>query len=205
MSKTYDKDNIADQQPKNSENLIRAIQAAAGDRAAFDSLVVMYKDLVFHMCFRMLGDYQEADDTAQEVFVKVYTNIKRFRFESAFSTWLYRITVNTCKNKLVSPEFRHKNKMIRLSNPTQDSDSFIDIEDERQSPLTALENKERSTVIHKAIQKLPEEQKIVLVLRDIQGLSYKEIVSITGLKSGTVKSRLTRARLALRQQLKGVI
>lgn len=203
MSKILDDENMEDQQTRNGEELIRAFQS--GETSAFDTLVTMYKDTVFHMCFRMLGDYQEADDTAQEVFVKVYTNIKRFRFESAFSTWLYRITVNTCKNKLTSSEFRHRDKMVRLNNPLQDSKSFMEIEDKSRSPHAALEEKERSVIIHKAIQELPEEQKIVVVLRDIHGLAYEEIASITGLKSGTVKSRLSRARLALRQQLKGVI
>ena len=203
MSKTKDNEKITVQHSKVSAGLIRAFQA--GDRAAFNTLVVMYKNVVFHMCFRMLGDYQEADDTAQEVFVRVFTSIKKFRFESAFSTWLYRITVNMCKNRLSSSEYRHKDKMVRIHNPSEKGNAFIDIEDKSQSPHGALEKKERSLIIHKAIQKLPEEQKIVVVLRDIQGLSYEEIASITGLKSGTVKSRLARARLALRQQLKGVI
>jgi RNA polymerase sigma-70 factor (ECF subfamily) len=203
LSKTQSERTIEDRQLDDSLELVRALQAEK--QAAFDTLVLRYKDRIFNLCYRLLGDYHEADDTAQDVFIKVYRHIKGFRFESAFSTWLYQVAINTCKNKLTSSEFQNREKMVRLHNPSQGDDDFKDIEDKNISPLAVLEKRERTLLIHKAIQALPNEQKEVIVLRDIQGLSYEEIALATGQKSGTVKSRIARARLALRQQLKGVI
>ena len=94
--------------PQEDAALVKAFQA--GNKASFDELVLRHKDRLFNLCFRFLGDYQEANDSAQEVFVKIYRSLKGFRLESAFSTWLYRIAVNTCKNKLKSSEYRHKKK-----------------------------------------------------------------------------------------------
>jgi len=203
LSKTQSERTIEDRQLDDSLELVRALQAEK--QAAFDTLVLRYKDRIFNLCYRLLGDYHEADDTAQDVFIKVYRHIKGFRFESAFSTWLYQVAINTCKNKLASSEFQNREKMVRPHNPSQGDDDFKDIEDKNISPLAVLEKRERTLLIHKAIQALPNEQKEVIVLRDIQGLSYEEIALATGQKSGTVKSRIARARLALRQQLKGVI
>ena len=91
--------------------LVKAFQAE--DKSAFDKIVLKYKNKVFNLCYRFVGDYEEANDSAQEAFVKVYCSLKKFRLESAFSTWLYRITVNTCKNKLTSLEYRYKKKAHR--------------------------------------------------------------------------------------------
>ena len=202
MSKTQNEITIDQRHQDDSVEFVRALQAK--DQAAFDTLVLRYKDRIFNLCYRLLGDYHEADDTAQEVFIRVFRYIKGFRFESAFSTWLWRVAVNACKNKIASSEFRNREKLVRLHNPSE-GDDCKEIEDKNQSALAVLEQKERTLLIHKAIQALPAEQKAVIVLRDIQGMSYEEIALVTGLKSGTVKSRIARARLALRQQLKGVI
>jgi len=181
--------------------LVRAIQA--GDMAAFDQLVLKHKDKLFNMVYWFLGDYQEANDCAQDTFIKVFKSLKKFRFESSFSTWLYRIAINTCKNKLKSSAYRWKKKTVSLENPESSKDGglFFEIKDDSPSPVNELEKKERSTLIQKAINSLPEEQNRVILLRDIQGLSYQEIVDITGLNLGTVKSRLARARLELRNKL----
>jgi RNA polymerase sigma-70 factor (ECF subfamily) len=181
--------------------LVRAIQA--GDMAAFDQLVLKHKDKLFNMVYWFLGDYQEASDCAQDTFIKVFKSLKKFRFESSFSTWLYRIAINTCKNKLKSSAYRWKKKTVSLENPesSKDGELFFEIKDDSPSPVNELEKKERSTLIQKAINALPEEQNRVIVLRDIQGLSYQEIADITGLNLGTVKSRLARARMELRNKL----
>jgi len=191
--------------PQEDTALVRAFQA--GNKASFDELVLKHKDRLFNLCFRFLGDYQEANDSAQEVFVKVYRSLKRFRFESAFSTWLYRIAVNTCKNKLRSSEYRHKKKMVHLDNPgiLEGGTGALEIRDETQSPLLELEKKERLNLIRQAIDSLPAEQKMVVVLRDIEEVSYEDIAHITGYSLGTVKSRLSRARLDLRKKLVKVI
>jgi RNA polymerase sigma-70 factor (ECF subfamily) len=181
---------------------VRAVQG--GDMAAFDQLVVKHKDKLFNMVYWLLGDYQEANDCAQEIFIKVFKSIKKFRFESSFSTWLYRIAINTCKNKLKSSAYRWKKKTVSLENPDgskQDKRSY-EIQNGSPSPENKLEKKERIMLIQKAVNALPQEQNRVVVLRDIQGLSYQEIADITGLNLGTVKSRLARARLVLRERLK---
>jgi len=191
--------------PREDAVLIRAFQG--GDKAAFDELVLKHHHKLFNLCYRFLGDYQEANDSAQETFIKAYRSLKKFRLESAFSTWLYRIAVNTSKNKLKSAEYRRKKKMVPLDNPASLdlSSPAMGIQDETHSPAMQLEKKERMRVIQEAINALPPEQKVVVTLRDIEGFSYEEIVEITGVKAGTVKSRLARARLDLRNKLRSMI
>lgn len=191
--------------PKEDASLIMAFQA--GDKAAFDELVLKHKDRLFNLCYRFLGDYQEANDSAQETFIKVYQSLKRFRFESTFSTWSYRIAVNTCKNKLKSLEYRYREKMVPLhnsENPGEGTHS-AEIRGEDDSPMTQLEKKERLILIQKAIDSLPAKQKMIVLLRDVEELSYEEIATITGYRLGTVKSKLARARLELRKKLRRVI
>ncbi|MGD9321202.1 MAG: sigma-70 family RNA polymerase sigma factor [Desulfobacteraceae bacterium] len=192
-------------EPREDAALIRAFHE--GDKAAFDRLVLKHKDGLFNLCYRLLGDYEEANDSAQETFIKVYRSLKKFRFESAFSTWLYRIAVNTCKNKLKSSAFRQKRKMVPLDNPVlgNRSQPSREIQDESQSPAIELEKKERMKAIQEAINALAPEQKEVVTLRDIEGFSYEEVAEITGFKLGTVKSRLARARQDLRKKLRSVI
>jgi RNA polymerase sigma-70 factor (ECF subfamily) len=185
--------------------LIKAVQA--GDMAAFDELIHKHKDRLFNLVYWFLGDYQDANDCAQETFIKVFKSIKKFRFESTFSTWLYRIAVNTCKNRIKSSAYRWKKRTVSLetSNGSKDGNPFSEMENGSPTPALALEKKERMMRIQRAINLLPEDQNRVVVLRDIQGHSYQDISDITGLNLGTVKSRLARARLALKNQLKGRI
>jgi RNA polymerase sigma-70 factor (ECF subfamily) len=195
--------------PSNSSRvdtvLIRAVQA--GDMAAFDELVLKHKDRLFNLVYWFLGDYQEANDCAQETFIKVFKSIKKFRLESTFSTWLYRIAINTCKNRIKSSAYKWKKKTVSLetSNGSKNGNPFSEIVNGSPTPAMAFEKKERMMRIQNAINSLPEEQNKVVVLRDIQGLSYQDISDITGLNPGTVKSRLARGRLALKNQLKGRI
>jgi RNA polymerase sigma-70 factor (ECF subfamily) len=190
---------------EDDRELVRAFQT--GDRTAFDALVRKHKDKLFNLCYWFLGDRQEANDSAQDAFISVYRSLKKFRFESAFTTWLYRIAANTCKNRLKSSEYRHKKKMLWLDNPgkIEDAQYAVEIRDETPSPMVVLEKKERMMLIQKAIASLPADQNTVVVLRDIEGLSYEEVSKITGLNFGTVKSRLSRARQKLRKQLRGTL
>ncbi len=187
--------------PEDDAVLIRAFQA--GNKAAFDELVLNHKDKLFNLCYWFLGDYHEANDSAQDAFLRAYLSLMKFRLESTFSTWLYRIAVNTCKNRLKSSEYRRKKKMVWLDNPanSEGRGAPVEIEDESPSPLIELEKKERLALIKRAINTLPTEQKAVVVLRDIEGLSYDDVASITGVNLGTVKSRLARARLGLKKKL----
>ena len=185
--------------------LIRAFQS--GDLTAFDKLVLKHKDRLFNMIYWFLGDYNEANDCAQETFIKAFKSIKKFRFESAFSTWLYRIAINTCKNRIKSSAYRWKKKTVSLetSSGSKNDNPLSEIVNDSPTPVMALEKKERMIQIQTAIHSLPEEQNQVVVMRDIQGLSYQDISDITGLNLGTVKSRLARGRLELRNRLKGKV
>jgi RNA polymerase sigma-70 factor (ECF subfamily) len=181
--------------------LVRAFQQ--GNRSAFDKLVLIHKDRIFNLCYWFLQDYEEASDSAQEAFIKTFRGLKSFRFQAAFSTWLYRIAVNTCKNRLKSSEYRQRKRTLSLDNPGVNgrTNPFMEIRDTSPSPMQELEKEERRMLIQKGIASLPSKQRAVLVLRDIQGLSYEEICRITGLNLGTVKSRLSRARLDLKKRL----
>jgi len=183
--------------------LIKAFQS--GKKAAFDELILGHKDKVFNLCYWFVGDYQDANDLAQDVFFKAFKALKNFRFESAFSTWIYRITVNTCKNKLNSFQYRLKKKFVHLNHTAAGSNPGVEIADELSSPEIELGKKERMRLIKAAINSLPSNKKAVVVLRDIEGLSYEEISSVTGFNLGTVKSKLARARQDLREMLKGEI
>jgi RNA polymerase sigma-70 factor (ECF subfamily) len=178
-----------------------------GSKKAFDTLVLKYQDRVFNLCYRFLGNYEEADDSAQETFIKVYRSLKNFRFESSFSTWLYRIAVNTCKNKLSSLKYRRSREMVRLDNGKgqEGSRKPTEISDESLSPEVKLEKKERDTLIQQAIDSLPADFKTVVVLCDVEGLSYEMTARITGYRIGTVKSKLSRARDRLRIRLGEVL
>jgi len=185
--------------------LIRAF--LAGDTSAFDKLVHRFQDRVFNLCYRMLGDYDEANDCAQETFVKVYRSVKDFRFEASFSTWLCAIAANTCRNRLKSLEYRTRKKMVRIDPavPLNTGQTSLELEDPAPSALERLTRQEQEVALQQAIDTLTEDHKAVVILRDIEGLSYEEIVKITGYTLGTVKSKLARARQRLCKQLKGVI
>jgi RNA polymerase sigma-70 factor, ECF subfamily len=192
-------------------DLIKAFLENNDNRDAFNRLVLKYRDMVFNLCYRLLGDYDEANDCAQEIFIKVFSNLKTFKFGSSFSTWLYRISVNTCKNNLSSLSSRIKKKAVSLdsSGPVNESswesNPGIKAGSNSFNPEKLYEKKERETIIQKAVDSLKSKEKILVVLRDIENKSYEEIASITGLNMGTVKSRLARARQELRDKLTGVI
>ena len=184
--------------------LIKAFQSSS-DNSAFDKLVIKYQDKVFNLCYRFMGDYHEANDCAQDTFVKVFSSLKKFKGESEFSTWLYRIAVNTCKNKLSSLAYRLSKIMVHLDRAKGEveDDPPVEIKDESRSPEVELEIREREKMLQVAINSLPEDQKTVVILRDIEGLSYDEIAGIAGYNLGTVKSKLFRARDELRNKLRG--
>ncbi|MBN2041214.1 MAG: sigma-70 family RNA polymerase sigma factor [Spirochaetes bacterium] len=182
------------------------------NRDSFNRLVLKYKDMVFNLCFRIVADYDEANDCAQEVFIKVYENLNTFKFQAAFSTWLYRIAVNICRNHLSSLKFRTRKKMISLSGGNEETDrpdnprlSVTDVPDDSYSPEKIYEKKEKKEIVRNAINSMPPKEKILIVLRDIEGRSYEEIAEITGFRMGTVKSGLARARQELRNMLRGMV
>jgi len=190
--------------PENDSDLVYAF--TRGDHSAFEKIVLKYQDRVFNLCYRFLGDKQEAEDSAQEVFIKVYKALKGFKLKSSFYTWLYRIVINTCKNRVKSLEYRRAKSRVSIDNDQEKIDHGIPgIIDKNNLPDTNLEQKEKIKRIQQAINSLPPDQKAMVILRDIEGLSYDEIADITKNRLGTVKSKLSRARLGLRNKLEGII
>jgi RNA polymerase sigma-70 factor (ECF subfamily) len=176
------------------------------DERAFRELVEAHRDRVFNITYRMLGNRAEAEDVAQEVFISVFKTIETFREESKFSTWLYRVTVNHCKNRIKYLARRHDRDRDELDETSHGVNGtggapLGHVPLGHAPPDRALEGAQLEALLQDAIAKLDDDQRVVVVLRDIEDLSIEEICEITGLPDGTVKSRLHRARLVLRKRL----
>ncbi len=175
------------------KDLVR--RSKEGDEEAFGVLVNKYKTKVYHLAYSLSHDAQAADDLAQEVFIKAYYALEKFREQSEFGTWIYRIAVNHCRDFL-----RKKNRMIQI--PFENVAEKIPAEENETLPEEKeQEEAQRRKVIHTAIQALPDKYRIILSLRDIQDFSYSEIAKILNISPGTVDSRLHRARKMLRKKL----
>lgn len=174
--------------------LVAKIQA--GEKNAFATLVSRWQDKVYTQCYRQLGNEELAQEAAQEIFIKLYKGLGSFQFQAKFSTWLFRIVLNHCSN-LRDYHFRRKKDFheplegSNLDNPRQ-LQAQMDLPDQR------MEREEQREIIQSCLNELPEEQREILILRDIQGLSYEEISEALSLNLGTVKSRVHRARNSLR-------
>lgn len=170
----------------------RVIQAIrAGDIGRFEDLVHANEKGIYTLCLRMLRDEQDALDAAQETFFRAYRGLDRFRGESRFSTWLYQIGSHICLDML-----RSRSGADSISLTGEDETEF-DLPDLRPSPQTVLEQKELRKLVLNALEELSPDARQIVILRDVNGLSYDEIVSITGLEPGTVKSRIYRSRRKL--------
>ena len=171
------------------------------DERAFRELVDAHRDRVFNITYRMLGNRAEAEDVAQEVFIAVFKTIDAFREESKFSTWLYRVTVNHCKNRIKYLARRHERDRDELDEASPSANNAALGPTKGVRPDRALEGAQMEVLLQEAIASLDEEHRTVVILRDVEELSIEEICDITGLPDGTVKSRLHRARAALRKKL----
>ncbi len=173
------------------------------DEKAFREVVREYQDRVYNMTYRMLGNREEAEDVAQEVFITVFKSIEQFRGDSKFSTWLYRITANTCKNRIKYLARRHDRDQSEYDDGIDRDQAAGSLTAPTQAPRPdrAVEGAQLEQIFQEAIGELDEEQRLLVILRDVEDLSYEEILAITGLPEGTVKSRLHRARLALRKKM----
>jgi RNA polymerase sigma-70 factor, ECF subfamily len=175
-----------------------------GSTAAFDELVRTFQAPMFNLAFRMTNNWEEANDLAQEVFVKAYRAIDRFRGEAKFSTWLYALAANACRSRL--------RRLRRISffevKPLDDAGepdgapAVPEPVDPGDLPGKSLERSELQAALGRLVAELPEEFRTVVVMRDMQGLSYEEIAAALGCSDGTVKSRLARGRARLRDKLK---
>ncbi|MBR7073730.1 MAG: sigma-70 family RNA polymerase sigma factor [Oscillospiraceae bacterium] len=166
-----------------------------GDVNAFEKLVTEYEKAVYAIAQRMTGNPEDAADMTQETFIKAYNSLSSFRGDSKFSVWLYRIANNVCLDFL-----RSKNRRPTVSLSTEDDDgeeTQLDIADESQSPELLLESSLTRDAVRRGLDSLPPDYKQILLLREIQGLSYEEIAAALDIESGTVKSRIFRARKRL--------
>ena len=171
-----------------------------GDREAFDELVRRYEKQAYNLAYRLSGNYDDASDVVVEAFVRVFQGLHTFRGEANFGTWLHRVVVNTFLDMRKRSKGRHH---VSLEEQLElDGDTVSrQIEDTSPGPEELVEQEEREEVLQKAIAQLPPERRILIVLYHFENLSYEEIAQMLNLPVGTVKSRLNRARLALREIL----
>lgn len=165
-----------------------------GNADAFDDLVTAYQKPVYHIALNMTGSEEDAFDLSQETFLKAYRSLNTFRNESSFGTWVCRMASNLCIDFLRKQ--KRRGKIVSLDEPDV-CGRPAEVPDLRYAPEAAYEKKELSRLIRENLQKLPDEQKLILVLRDVEGLSYQEIADQLRLELGTVKSRIARARAHL--------
>jgi RNA polymerase sigma-70 factor (ECF subfamily) len=183
------------------QELVRRVQA--GDQTAFNLLVLKYQHRVLKLVGRFVNDASEAEDVAQEAFLKAYRALASFRGDSAFYTWLYRIAINTAKNALVSQRRRPVDFDLDLQDPDQ-YDRHAKLK-ESDTPEGVLLTEEIRAVVEEAMEQLPEDLRTAIVLRELEGLSYEEIAEAMDCPVGTVRSRIFRAREAIDKKLKPLL
>ena len=166
-----------------------------GDVNAYEALVKEYEKNAYNLALRMTGNSEDAADMAQEAFIKAYNSLTAFRGDSKFSVWLYRIVSNVCLDFLRS---RSRKQTVSLSTENDDGEEVeLDIADETHSPEQLLDRSLTRDAVRRGLAALPPDHREILLLREIQGLSYEEIADVLGLEAGTVKSRIFRARKKL--------
>ena len=164
----------------------------AGDARAFEELVAAHQHRVFGVALRMLGNAAEAEEIAQEAFLRAHRSFPEFRGDARLSTWLYAIVSRLCLNRLASGD---RNAVAH------GEEILLRIADPREGPEAGAERTELESALYRAIAELSEERRVVVILRDLEGLSYEEIASVLSLELGTVRSRLHRARMDLKDKL----
>ncbi len=172
----------------------------AADEDACAELVAEHQRMVFQLAFNLLGDRDEALDLSQEVFLRVFRTLPAFRGQSSLRTWIYRIVVNQAANRQRWWRRRHRSAQVSLDEHLQQHGDLREASD-GSTPDRALQQKELATRLWQAMERLPFDQRTAIVLREIEGMRYEEIAFSLGVAVGTVKSRLTRARQALRTEL----
>jgi len=170
-----------------------------GDVESFEKLIERYQKTAYNVALRMMRNEEDAKDATQEALIKAFRSIRSFRGESGFSTWLYRILVNTCKDELR----KRRGNLVSLEQGRQTEAGFeaIELADETFAPEVVLESRTIRQTINEAIRTLPEQNRAAVVLRDVQGYSYEDIGAILGCPVGTVKSRINRGRQLLKEAL----
>ena len=182
------------------QELVKRVQN--GDKKAFDVLVLKYQNKITNLVSRFVKDHSEAQDVAQEAFLKAYRALPKFRGESAFYTWLYRIAINTAKNFLVAQDRRPPSDDIDALEAEQYVGASMN---NLETPERLLQTDEITKTIHGVIQGLPEDLKTAITLRELEGLSYEEIAQAMSCPVGTIRSRIFRAREAIDQELRPLL
>ena len=172
-----------------------SLRMQEGDETAFEALVRLYEKKVYTLCRRMCANEEDAQEAAQDTFLAVWRSVGSFRQESSFSTWLYRLATNACIDLL------RRNKRSGGSMSLDDEENAIELVDPQLLPQQELERRETGRLIQEGLCALPEDYRSILLLREVQGLSYAEIALVTRLELGTVKSRISRGRILLRNYL----
>ncbi|HAR95936.1 MAG TPA: RNA polymerase subunit sigma-24 [Deltaproteobacteria bacterium] len=190
---------------KDEDEVILACQN--GDVRAYEFLVNRYQKQMFNIAFRMTGSYEEACEVVQEVFLAAYRSIKKYRREARFSTWLYSITVNQTRTRLREMRSHDFHEGVSIDDPPEDDkDSVLRrYPSHQRGVVEEVEQKEIKEKVQECINALDDEHREVVVLRDIQGFSYDEIAEMLKVPDGTVKSRLFRARLMLKDSIGKVL
>jgi RNA polymerase sigma-70 factor, ECF subfamily len=185
--------------PSDTE-LVRRVKD--GDRAAYAVLVRRYQDRVFGLCCRWMGDPRVAEEVAQDVFLALYRSIQGFRGDAQLSTWIYRVVVNHCKNRRLYRMRRQEDRHEPLEGSWEDDDGRErQIASDGPGTESGVHRSEAEDLVHEALDRMDEEQRQIIMLRDVEDLSYEEIADLLGLPRGTVKSRLHRARAELARVL----
>ena len=180
-------------QNQQEEDLVRRVQD--GDDGAFDRLVELCAPRVYSLAYRMVGNSEDAQDIAQEAFVRAYQALPRFRQDASFTTWLHRIVANVCHDELS----RRRRRPQTFSEMTENDDSPSPLENETtgDTPETQMLSREREEALQHALAQLPEVYRMAVVLHDVQGMDYREMAAVLRTELGTVKSRLNRGRTML--------
>ena len=169
-----------------------------GETQLFRLLIERHQQHIFNLCYRMLRQFEEADDATQDTFLKAYRSLKQFRGDARLKTWLCRIARNECLNRL-----RHEN----MASPDQQltTDYSFQIADSTPSPLELIEQQETQSIVHEAINKLPHSYRLAITLFHLNGLSYEEISQVMEIPMGTVKTHIFRARELLKSKLQAFV
>jgi RNA polymerase sigma-70 factor (ECF subfamily) len=170
-----------------------------GDRHAYSEIVRRYQDRVYTQCFRWLGNRSVAEEVAQDVFIAMFRSLPKFRGESKLSTWIYRVVTNHCKNRRLYRQRRAHGRHEPLEGPRPEDEDAPrrQLADDRPGTDASLHQSEAEVLVRDALARLDEDQRRIIILRDVQDLSYEEISDILGVPRGTVKSRIHRARTQL--------
>ncbi|MBQ6755570.1 MAG: sigma-70 family RNA polymerase sigma factor [Oscillospiraceae bacterium] len=180
------------------EELRLVKRAAEGDEGAFEKLVIENEKLIYNVALKITGNPDDAEDVAQEAFIKAYRNLGSFRGESRFSGWLYRLCYNAAMDHI------RKTRDPNLRSLTNDdgSDAELDVADPAPTPEESAERKETQRIVREAVNQLDDDKREILIMREFSGMSYTAIADALGIEEGTVKSRISRARASLAEILR---